>query len=160
MAVQSMLHPYQHRKHAPLPAWLRQGTTFLMVGMADTAIDFGVYFLLTRGLLGATLTPEAAKAVSFCASTLNSFFMNRAFTFRSPAKVQSALPLFVMFNLIGLVFNTSILSFDLNVLSLPELVALEMATAVSGILNFTASKFLVFRKSEPCRLGHVVPCKG
>jgi putative flippase GtrA len=128
-----------------LPAWFIQAVKFSFVGVLNTAVDWGVYFILTRWLGMANL-PIAAKSISYSAGIINSFFWNRTWTFRSKAQIWTTLLPFVIVNLVGLAINTGIYELCLNVLGLQELIALGTATIVTLVWNFVLSKFVIFRK--------------
>ena len=125
--------------------WLKQAVKFGAVGVLNTLIDLGLYFVLTRWL-GMAGLPVAAKAISYSAGILNSFLWNRNWTFRSQASPWKTLVPFVLVNLVGLGLNTGSMQLGLNVLRLPELVSLGLATGFTLAWNFVLSKFVVFRK--------------
>ena len=127
------------------PSWLIQAVKFSSVGVLNTAIDFGVYFLLTRWVGFANLR-VAAKSISYAAGILNSFFWNRSWTFRSEAQVATALLPFVLVYLVGLTINTGVMKVCLDTFGLPEVVALGLATGSALGWNFVLSKFVIFRK--------------
>jgi putative flippase GtrA len=58
------------------------------VGMMNTAIDLLCYFILTRycGFSGEYI--YLAKALSFFIATINSFLLNKRWTFKSAAKLE------------------------------------------------------------------------
>ncbi|HTX78299.1 MAG TPA: GtrA family protein [Longilinea sp.] len=128
-----------------LPTWIVQAVKFSFVGVLNTAVDWGVYFILTRWV-GMTSLPVAAKSISYSAGILNSFFWNRTWTFRSKAQIWTTLAPFVVVNLIGLAINTGVYELCLNILDLHELIALVTATVTTLAWNFILSKFVVFRK--------------
>jgi len=128
-----------------LPAWLIQAVKFSFVGVLNTAVDWGVYFILTRWAGMATL-PVVAKSISYSAGILNSFFWNRTWTFRSKAQIWTTLLPFVAVNLVGLAINTGVYELCLNILGLHELIALGTATVITLAWNFVLSKLVVFRK--------------
>jgi len=126
--------------------FLKQALRFGIVGLLNTALDLALYFVLTRWVGMFAALPVAAKVVSYSAGLLNSFFLNRSWTFHSQARVQHALPRFVLFNLVGLLLNAWGMSIGLHTLALPEVLTLALATATSLAWNFFASKYLVFSR--------------
>jgi len=126
------------------PLWLRQALKFLVVGVSNTLLDAGLYFLLTRGL-GFSTRRTLAKALSYGAGVLNSFYWNRTWTFKSQASL-AALVTFGWVNLIGLGINAGVMALGLNGLQVPEWLALVLATGAAFVWNFAASKGLVFRR--------------
>jgi putative flippase GtrA len=130
-------------------AWIGQAVRFGLVGVLNTGVDLGLFFLLTHGLTFFARQPVLAKAVSYSVGLLNSYFINRAWTFRSRRRMLDTLPGFVLVNGIGLLINTGILDVALYRLHLVELVALALATAGSLLWNFILSRWLVFREGNP-----------
>ena len=128
-----------------LPTWLVQAIKFSFVGVLNTVVDLGGYFILTRWLGMANLE-VAAKSISYSAGILNSFFWNRSWTFRSKTRFWITLLPFVAVNLVGLAINTGVMQLGLKILGLPELISLGMATVSTLAWNFILSKFVVFRK--------------
>ena len=125
--------------------WLIQGAKFLVVGVLNTSIDAGLYFVLTR-LLGLGAFPVLAKGISYGAGVLNSFYCNKRWTFRSDARTLVTLAPFVLANLIALAVNAGVMHLCLDVAGLHELLSLTLATGAAFLWNFTLSKFLIFRK--------------
>jgi len=126
-------------------AWLVQAVKFGAVGVLNTAIDLGLYFVMTRwlGLGGA---PVLAKGISYSAGILNSFLWNRNWTFKSRTSAWKTLIPFVLVNLVGLGINTGAMQVGLSTLHLPEIASLGSATVLTLAWNFMLSKFVVFRK--------------
>ena len=127
------------------PKWLVQAVKFGAVGVLNTAIDLGLYFVLTRWL-GLGALPIAAKGLSYSAGILNSFLWNKYWTFQSKAGTWSTLIPFILTNLVGLAINTGMLQLCLKTLHLPELMALGLATLTTLVWNFVISKFVVFKE--------------
>ena len=125
--------------------WLRQATRFALVGILNTAVDAGLYFLLTRWLGFAELK-ILAKAVSYSVAVLNSYFWNRSWTFRSrETQVSTFLP-FVVANLLGLAINSGVMYAGLQLFGLIDGIALCLAIAATFFWNFSVSKLVVFRE--------------
>ena len=135
------------RLTAMLPEWFKQALKFGIVGVINTGVDLGFYFILTH-FTGFFVGQEVlAKGISYIVGIINSFLWNRNWTFKSQAGyLNVATLLFVLSNLVGLGLNTSVLYLGLKVLALPELVVLGAATAIPLLWNFLISKFVVFRK--------------
>ena len=125
--------------------WLVQALKFGAVGILNTAIDLGLYFVLTRWL-GLGALPILAKSLSYSAGILNSFLWNKSWTFRSRAGTWATLIPFILTNLVGLAINTGMLQLCLKTLHLPELMALGLATLTTLVWNFVISKFVVFKE--------------
>ena len=136
-------------KKAPV---LWQIAKFALVGVSNTAIDFGVLNLLagitsTFGGFGIA----AINIFSFLTALFNSYFWNKTWTFDSKKK-NRFLPFFVV-TLVGIFINTATV-YILTNLVLPTVVADErlrpnvakvFATALSMVWNFLGYKILVFK---------------
>ncbi len=131
----------------PRPKWLVQAVKFGAVGILNTAIDVGLYFVLTRWL-GLGGLPVVAKSISYSAGILNSFLWNKFWTFQSRAGTWTTLIPFILTALVGLGINTGMLQLCLKTLHMPELVALGLATLITLFWNFVISKFVIFRESS------------
>jgi putative flippase GtrA len=127
------------------PLWLVQAVKFGAVGVLNTALDLGLYFVLTRWL-GLGALPVVAKSISYSAGILNSFLWNKYWTFQSKSGTWATLLPFIVTNLVGLGINTGMLQLCLKIFGMPELVALGLATLSTLAWNFIISKFVVFRK--------------
>jgi putative flippase GtrA len=125
---------------------IRQAVKFLSVGILNTLLDWAIYFGLTHWVSFFADQQVFAKGISYSIGVLNSFYWNKTWTFRSQSSSWRALLLFILSNLIGLVINSGALHICLNVLALPEVAALVLATGSSLLWNFAISKFVVFKK--------------
>ena len=91
---------------------LHRPAKFAVVGLANTAVDIGVFGCLTV-LFG--WSPVIANVVSYSAGHMNSFLLNRHWTFKSrgtgPASRASGWRQFTRFtavNLAAMALNTSV----------------------------------------------------
>lgn len=124
---------------------------FILVGIANTAIDFIVLLSLTAGGLPLVLSNILSTSVALTFS----FFANRTFTFGSTGKKRSQAVRFLLVTLVGLwVLQPIVL-----VLAVPALegmlsreasivVAKLIATVVSMVWNYLLYDSLVFRKPQ------------
>lgn len=136
---------------ADLPAAhesLLQAAKFTLVGVSNTAVDVGLYFLLSSGALGVALPGWLAKMAAYLAGVLNSFTWNRRWTFRSTRPASRTLPPFLLTNLAGLGLNVALLQGSLAWLQLPEPAALVLATIGAILWNFLVNKFWVFKPHD------------
>jgi putative flippase GtrA len=150
---------------------IRELTKFCVVGVSSTAIDFGLYALLSP-ILGILL----ANTISFFCATCNGFYWNRRWTFgatQGDAKTQYSK--FIVSNSIGWVLNVTIMTLvlvqaerlgylttNLNAseiiysivskpkvspFSLPvQMAAKAVATLCVMTWNFTAARLWTFKK--------------
>jgi putative flippase GtrA len=128
-----------------LPAWIPQVIKFSLVGILNTLLDAGIYLILT-GWLGFGSLPVLAKGIAYSIGMVNSFILNRTWTFNSDVKVRRAGGIFVMAQITALGINTGFLALCLILLHLPDLMALGVATLTTFGWNFVINKVVVFRR--------------
>ena len=106
---------------------------FATVGMLGTVIDFGGLNLL---ILNLGFSKVLAKTCSFTVAVINSFILNRLWTFRE-ARDRPIGPLLVQFSLVsvgGLLLNQAIfLSLDAWVLGEAGVLAVPMAALALNV---------------------------
>jgi putative flippase GtrA len=117
---------------------------FMTVGVLNTLIDAGTYFILTRGL-GLMAMPVLAKSIAYVVGMINSFFWNRNWTFKSQTSTRRAAFLFTLTHIVALGINAGVMALCINVLALPEIIGIALATISAFIWNFALNKLLVFQ---------------
>jgi len=117
----------------------------MMVGVLNTLIDAGTYFILTRWIAFFAVQLIFAKGIAYAVGMTNSFFWNRSWTFKSQTNPWRAALLFTLTHIAALSINAGVMGLGLNWLSLPEGIALLLATAASFAWNFVLNKLLVFK---------------
>lgn len=127
------------------PNWFHQAVRFGMVGVLNTGVDLGSYWLLTRLVPFFGSAPVIAKAVSYVLAVINSYIWNKRFTFRIQKKSPRLFIVFFTINLIAVGINSGLMALSLHVLKIPEWAGLLMATVITMTWNFTTSKFFVFK---------------
>ena len=119
---------------------------FLVVGVMNFLVDYGVLSLL-NGALGMPLV--FANIISYSCGIINSFIMNRYWTFKIKLKFFSVHFLkFIFVNLVSLGVNTLAVYILGDLYSLPNIVAKLIATVFSFVVNFSGNKLLVFREDD------------
>jgi len=134
-----------------------QFSKFVIVGLLNTAIDFGVLNLLsflTGVYSGAALI--ALNSVAFLAAVTNSYFLNKYWTFAAKDGARTTeISKFLIISFIGLGINNAIVYGVTTFMALPlgrigpalwENLAKMAATGISLIWNFIGYKFFVFKK--------------
>lgn len=118
---------------------------FMLVGAVNTAIDALAYIALTRGipLFGEHLL--VAKFLSFFAGTISSLLLNRTWTFGIRTKLSAGeVTRFYAMTSLSIVANVYAMNVFIS-LGMYDLYALAITTVVTFGINFTLSKFWVFR---------------
>ena len=129
---------------SPLPSL--ELLKFMAVGVVNTAVDAAVYIVLTRAMALFAGAPVTAKFFSFVCATLTSLMLNRYWTFgireritfREVSRFYAAVSL-------GLLVNLAAMYVFVHLLGIYDLLSLVLATAFTFVVNFTLSKFWVFK---------------
>ena len=124
---------------AKSPSKNRQKIRFLLVGGTNTAIDFGLLFILNSFGLPRVSSNTISTGVAF----IFSFFANRNFTFSANSgNIKKQMTLFIIVTLFDLwVIQPIIISLISNLL-----VGKIIATAVTLVWNYLFYSRLVFKK--------------
>lgn len=113
---------------------------FSLVGAVNTVIDFTVFTVLSN--MGVLLL--AAQCVSYTCGVLNSYLLNRTWTFRGRGQYSGQLIRFLALNLGTLTITYGMLVYFHDYLVWPILVSKLLATGVSLVINFMGSRLLIF----------------
>lgn len=128
-------------------------TKFIVVGLVNTTLDFGIFNLLTS-LAG--FNAVLANLISFSCGFVCSYFLNRNWTFKETKSANQTAEFlkFLTSNLVALLINTVAVwiaircletAFDLD-LWLYSALAKIIATLFSLVLNYTLLSRWVFTK--------------
>jgi len=129
---------------------LAQFGKFMAVGVANFVVDYGILYLLST-VAGFPTAPS--NVVSYTCGLVNSFILNRYWTFKQKLSFFSAhFVKFVFVNLISLGVNTlavwilvELYGFTDGVYGMENLYAKLIATVFSFTVNFAGNKLLVFK---------------
>ncbi|HHP50971.1 MAG TPA: GtrA family protein [Moorella mulderi] len=121
---------------------------FNLVGVANTAVDFSVFCLLT--FWGVYYM--VAQVISYTCGIINSFVLNRYWTFEMKGTPKGGEAIkFLSVNLVSMGVSLAAL-YGLRVF-LGVLLAKGAATALAALVNFTGNRFWVF--APGCRIKHL-----
>lgn len=123
---------------------LVQFIKFGLVGGMNTAVDFVVYTLLM--LSGVHYL--AAQVISYTVGTVNSYVVNKLWTFKGAGSKSGNRKEFIRFvavNLGSLLLSLVLLYALKSGLGMPALLAKLLVTGVTVIVNYAGSKLWVFR---------------
>ncbi len=138
---------------------LIQFIKFGVVGVANTGVDWVVYYILTSSFLDGE--KSVAKAISFLVAVANSYIFNTIWTFKKEyeriaksgqgnAKTMILVKFFVV-SLVGwginwLVFNTALNSFNPTIAGKHDLMPLILASGSAIVWNFFINKLWTYKK--------------
>ncbi len=120
---------------------------FALVGVANTAVDLGLYVFLTRQIGYFENHLLFAKALTFIAATICSFTLNRRWTFNKRDRV-TAQEIIKFYSTVGtgIFINVGAVYFFHHILGINDIIAAILATGLTVFWGFAFSKFWVFKK--------------
>jgi putative flippase GtrA len=117
--------------------WLR----FATVGVANTLLSTAVFAALFH--LGVAYL--LASALAFALGALNSYTLNRRWTFQSRAPRAPELARFACVQAVGLGVNLALLAELVEVADIPHVVAQVLAFPVASVITFALSRQWAFK---------------
>ncbi|WP_428909554.1 GtrA family protein [Niallia sp. Krafla_26] len=118
---------------------------FCTVGASNTLIDFVAFFLF----IGIGFPYMISQILSFSAGMINSFLLNRKWTFGMSQKIKmSEIFRFIMINLLALALTNVLLTIFFEINSLPLFISKVLATSGGLIVTFAGSRLWVFQRDE------------
>jgi putative flippase GtrA len=134
-----------------------QFAKFITVGLANTAVDFGVLNLLmwSSGVYeGKTII--LFNVISFLIAAIHSYIWNKlwTFSFKGKSNVANQFLQFIIVSLVGVLINSGIVYIITTWVSSNASngvwvnIAKLVATVVSLVWNFIGYKFIVFKKKD------------
>lgn len=137
----------------------RELLTYGIAGVLTTAINYGVYAGGTRGLAALLgIAPDhgvlilVVKIIAWCASVAFAFWSNKKYVFKSAdwsaRCLRRELPGFVSARLLSLGFDAGFVELTVHLMGMNDLIATLIANVIVIVLNYFASKFLIFRKRK------------
>ncbi|HHU77348.1 MAG: GtrA family protein [Caldicoprobacterales bacterium] len=116
---------------------------FGLVGLLNTAIDLGVFTLLTAAV---RLDSVISHVISYSCGVINSYYWNRTWTFQKKGKFHPAEFLkFVLVNLVSLGASALVLYYLETGAGMHVYLSKLGAVFCSLLVNFAGSKLIVFR---------------
>lgn len=125
-----------------------QALRFITVGVANTVVDLGIFWLLAKGF---GVPDIAAKTVSYILGIGNSFIWNKLWTFnaRGSGRGWREFGFFFLVNLPPLIVNVVVFSLLGLWTTSGSFAAREskafIAAVVAVVWNFLGSRYLAFR---------------
>lgn len=124
-----------------MPAWLPQFARFAVVGLASN----GLLYLAYLGLTAAGVPPKAAMTTLYVAGVLQTFVVNRRWTFEHRGAGRPALFRYGMVYAAGYLLNLAALEVLVTRMGMPhQAVQAAMILVVAGF-TFVMQRCWVFR---------------
>ncbi|MEW9701005.1 GtrA family protein [Paenibacillus sp. SI8] len=129
--------------------FIAQWMKFGLVGAVNTGIDFAVFTLLTLWGWPYLL----AQSISFTSGVLNSFFMNRTWTFQSSGDKKGQFVKFVSLNAVLMLLTSCLLVWFTEHWGWSLWFSKLTATGSGVIFNYIGSRKWVFNDSKTMEEG-------
>lgn len=121
---------------------------FSGVGIINTLIDFTVFTFLTYAL---SVNISYSQAIGYGTGVINSFVMNRKFTFKANNDAQNntikQLFKFIIINLVSLAFSSLLIGVMVGSAHINVFVSKVLVTLVTQAINYLGYKLIVFKSS-------------
>ena len=116
---------------------------FSLVGVLNTAIQYVVFLVLYRY---AGVHYLAASFIGYCAGLLNSYLLNRSWTFHARGgKGSLEFVKFTLVNIVSVSVNVGSLAYLVSNVHLSPEFGQALAIVLSTAVNFTGNKLWTFR---------------
>ena len=127
----------------------RETITYIIFGVLTTAVNYVTYYLLYKF---TALDAIIYNTIAWAVSVVFAFITNKLFVFESKSwKIQTVLLEFFPFvgaRILSLLLEEAFLLLTVNVMGIHELIAKIIISVVVVIVNYFASKFLIFRNKK------------
>ena len=124
---------------------------FALVGLTNFVVSFTVFFLSFRYLPDPVQRqfPAAALAnlLAYLAGMINSFLLNRSWTFRAYGNTAAQAVRFTIVNLSSLALSTAVMFRFVDVLHYPEIAVWVPTTMAVMLLNYLGCKHWAFARA-------------
>ncbi len=114
---------------------------YALVGAVGTAAHYLVLLVLVERI---GLAPTLATTFGFATGAVVNYFLNFRFTFRSSRSHQVALPRFLVVAAGGMLLNSGIMAFGVDVLRLHYMIPQVCATGTVVLCTFWVNRIWTF----------------
>jgi putative flippase GtrA len=114
---------------------------YLVVGILGTATHLSLLYLAVEFL---HMPPLLGSSAAFVVVVVQSYLLNRNWTFQSDREHSSALPRYLAVSGLGFVGNLTIMFVMFNILGLWYMLAQASAAVVIPAMNFLLNKYWTF----------------
>ena len=117
-----------------------------LVGVTNTAIDFGTYALLTRSVVFWERHYLSANAIAWFLSTAWGFYWNKRWTFRNQEKKYFRQWVkFITIAFIALALSQGALFIGVHFFGLHDLIAKLSSIVIGALWSFTMHRYWTFK---------------
>lgn len=128
---------------------VQQFMRYVLIGIVNTVIDFGLYSILTRGFEFWRVHYLLANAATFLVVVTWSFFWNKHWTFKNDEKKHIIqYTKFVMTTLVGMCIAEGVLYAGVNFFLLHDIISKIIAAPLVVVWNFSMYRFWAFTKMK------------
>lgn len=115
-----------------------------LVGVANTIVGYGVMALLT--FFG--FIPEIANIIGYVVGIINSYFLNKKFTFKSKKSHKNDFAKFCI--AMGIAYLANLVAFEIayRIFFINEYISFIISNVVYTITGYLVSKFWVFKQNN------------
>ena len=116
---------------------------FVIVGIMNTTINYGVFVLL---LLALNLVYFVAGAIGFLSGAISGYFLNRVWTFKSNVPIAAGFLKYFIIQLFCLGAHIATQIGVTEILGVPEIFFQLTGITVTTFMNFFISRAIVFNR--------------
>ena len=117
---------------------------FSLIGVLNTLIHYTIFLLLFRVF---EINYLVASGVGYFVGMVNSYFLNRRWTFISSNNIHPEFTKFILVNVISMSTNLIVLKFSVTTMGLIPEVGQIISIIFSISVNFFGNKFWTFNSS-------------
>ena len=119
---------------------------YCSVGLTNTVVDYLSFFILSQLL---TVNIYISQAAAFMIATLNSYLLNRLFTFKVDAPlIGKKLLFFYLLNIFTMFISVLSLYILCNVFHVNEFIAKLPIMPITFLINYFGNRLLIFRYAK------------
>lgn len=122
--------------------WENQKIRFLFVGGINTSLSYGIYFILSYIGVWYIL----ANTIGVLISTINSYFWNKYFVFKTVKKSFKEIIKFVFVYIIQYIFGIIFLFFFVDILNLNKYISGALGIVFCAIISYVGHKYFTYKK--------------
>ena len=116
---------------------------FVIVGIVNTIINYGIFILLLRKV---DIIYFIAGAIGFLSGSVSGFFLNRFWTFKCNVPIGTGYSKYFIIQLLCLGAHVITQISVTEILGVPELISQLVGITVTTFMNYFLSRKIVFNK--------------